>query len=57
MRAQQVCSESQARNFSDSHDEHDVVGIKIIIHSGIWLAQRRDLKWHADINIAGNSQK
>jgi hypothetical protein len=22
------CSESQARNFSDSHDEHDVVGIK-----------------------------
>jgi hypothetical protein len=26
--AHQICSESQARNFSDSHDEHDVVGIK-----------------------------
>jgi hypothetical protein len=27
--------------------------LKIIIHSGIWLAQRRDLKWHADINKVG----
>jgi|SRR5580700_12213274 hypothetical protein len=27
--------------------------LKIIIHPGIWLAQRRDLKWHADINKVG----
>ncbi len=37
----QLCSESQARNYSDSHNEHHVVGVRDHYLSGRLAAQRR----------------